>query len=75
MKEERDDSRKNVVLLTVIAIATMIVVLVGATFAYLASQVYSEDQANIEAVFLIAIQKADNYRISKGIAPLFLKMC
>ena len=49
MKEEREDSRKNVILLTVIAIATMIVVLVGATFAYLASQVHSEDQANIEA--------------------------
>ena len=49
MKEVREDSRKNVILLTVIAIATMIVVLVGATFAYLASSVQSSDQANIEA--------------------------
>lgn len=49
MKEEREDSRRNVVLLTIIAIATMIVVLVGATFAYLASQVNNEGQANIQA--------------------------
>ena len=49
VREERDDSRKNVVVLTIIAIATMIVVLVGATFAYLASQVASNDVANIEA--------------------------
>ena len=49
VREERDDSRKNVIVLTIIAIATMIVVLVGATFAYLASQVASNDTANIEA--------------------------
>ncbi len=49
MNEEREDSRRNVVLLTVIAIATMLIVLVGATFAYLASQVNSEGQSNIQA--------------------------
>lgn len=49
VREEKGDSRKNIVLLTIIAIATMIVVLVGATFAYLASQVSANDVANIEA--------------------------
>ena len=38
MKEEKyRDNRGNVVLLTVIAIVTMVIVLVGATFAYFAS--------------------------------------
>ena len=49
VREDRNDSRKNVIMLTIIAIATMVVVLVGATFAYLASQVASNDVANIEA--------------------------
>ena len=52
MKEEGKESnnRGNIILLTVIAIATMIIVLVGATFAYLASSIQDEDIANIEAV-------------------------
>ena len=49
VREENSDSKKNVILLTVIAIATMVVVLVGATFAYLASSVHSVDQADIDA--------------------------
>ncbi|MBE6155459.1 MAG: hypothetical protein E7164_01730 [Firmicutes bacterium] len=43
------DGRGNVILLTVIAIVTMIIVVVGATFAYLASSVQSGDISNINA--------------------------
>lgn len=43
------NGRSNVILLTVIAIVTMIIVVVGATFAYLASSVDSDDVANINA--------------------------
>ena len=39
----------NVILLTVIAIVTMIIVVIGATFAYLASSVQDGDQSNINA--------------------------
>jgi len=44
------NGRSNVILLTVIAIVTMIIVVVGATFAYLASSVDSDDVSNINAV-------------------------
>lgn len=47
MKENEDNNRGNVILLTVIAIATMIIVVVGATFAYLASSVQDSDSSNI----------------------------
>lgn len=36
---DENSKKSNVVLLTVIAIVTMLVVVIGATFAYLASQV------------------------------------
>ena len=50
MKEEKyRDNRGNVVLLTVIAIVTMVIVLVGATFAYLASNIDGSRSANINA--------------------------
>jgi len=50
MKEkEYKDNRGNVVLLTVIAIVTMVIVLVGATFAYLASNIEGSKSANINA--------------------------
>ena len=50
MKEnEYNDNRKNVVLLTVIAIVTMVIVLIGATFAYLASNIEGSKSANINA--------------------------
>lgn len=50
MKEkEYKDNRSNVVLLTVIAIVTMVIVLVGATFAYLASNIEGSKSANINA--------------------------
>ena len=50
MKEEKyRDNRGNVVLLTVIAIVTMVIVLVGATFAYLASNIEGSKSANINA--------------------------
>lgn len=51
MEEVRKETNNkgNVILLTVIAIVTMIIVLVGATFAYLASSVADEDSANINA--------------------------
>ncbi len=42
-----DSKKSNVVLLTVIAIVTMLVVVVGATFAYLASQVDGKGNSNI----------------------------
>lgn len=46
-KENMEDSRGNVILLTVIAIATMVVVVIGATFAYLSSSVDSSATSNI----------------------------
>ncbi len=50
MKEENyRDNRGNVVLLTVIAIVTMVIVLIGATFAYLASNIEGSKSANINA--------------------------
>lgn len=51
MKETKGEGngRSNVILLTVIAIVTMIIVVVGATFAYLASSVGSGDTANVNA--------------------------
>lgn len=48
-KEYNDKKRSNIVVLTVIAIATMIIVVIGATFAYLASRADVEDSADIEA--------------------------
>lgn len=45
MNEE--SNKNNVVLLTVIAIVTMLVVVVGATFAYLASRIDGKGQSNI----------------------------
>lgn len=51
MRETKGEGngRSNVILLTVIAIVTMIIVVVGATFAYLASSVGSGDTANVNA--------------------------
>ena len=51
MKDTKGESngRSNVILLTVIAIVTMIIVVVGATFAYLASSVSPGDAANVNA--------------------------
>lgn len=51
MKEIKNEeaSRGNVILLTVIAIVTMIIVVVGATFAYLANSVSPGDSVNINA--------------------------
>ena len=53
MKEVRNDSdynsSRNVILLTIIAITTMIVVVIGATFAYLANSVTDNAEANITA--------------------------
>ena len=51
MKEikKENDGRGNVILLTVIAIVTMIIVVVGATFAYLASSVQDGGVSNINA--------------------------
>ena len=43
------NGRSNVILLTVIAIVTMVIVVVGATFAYLASSVSPGDAANVNA--------------------------
>lgn len=50
MKEKEDNNRGNVILLTVIAIVTMVIVVVGATFAYLASSVQDSDASNINVV-------------------------
>lgn len=44
---DESSKKSNVVLLTVIAIVTMIVVVIGATFAYLASQVDGKGNSNI----------------------------
>ena len=44
---EQNSNKKNVVLLTVIAIVTMLVVVIGATFAYLASQIQGKGTSNI----------------------------
>ena len=44
-----EKNKSNVVVLTVIAIATMIVVVIGATFAYLANSVQTGDTAEIQA--------------------------
>jgi hypothetical protein len=48
MKKEHT-GRDNVLVLTVIAIVTMVIVVVGATFAYLASNVGAGDDSNIQA--------------------------
>ena len=51
MKDERyRDNRGNIILLSVIAIVTMVIVLVGATFAYLASNIEGSNTSNINAV-------------------------
>ncbi|MBE6147929.1 MAG: hypothetical protein E7167_00240 [Firmicutes bacterium] len=47
--KKESDGRGNVILLTVIAIVTMIIVVVGATFAYLASSVQDSGVSNINA--------------------------
>ena len=44
---DENSKKSNVVLLTVIAIVTMLVVVIGATFAYLASQVDGKGNSNI----------------------------
>lgn len=44
---DENSKKSNVVLLTVIAIVTMLVVVIGATFAYLASQVEGKGNSNI----------------------------
>lgn len=48
-KSEKSERNSNVILLIVIAIATMIIVVIGATFAYLASTTQGSNTANIEA--------------------------
>ena len=47
--KRESNGRGNVILLTVIAIVTMIIVVIGATFAYLASTVQDTDASNINA--------------------------
>ncbi|MBQ6840964.1 MAG: hypothetical protein IJO63_02460 [Bacilli bacterium] len=47
--KKESNGRGNVILLTVIAIVTMIIVVIGATFAYLASSVQDSDTSNINA--------------------------
>ena len=51
MKDTKGEGngRSHVILLTVIAIVTMIIVVIGATFAYLASSVSPGDAANVNA--------------------------
>ena len=46
--EIRNDSNKSIIVLTIIAVCTMIVTLVGATFAYLANDVQNEVKANLD---------------------------
>ena len=51
MKENEirnDSNKKSIVILTIIAICTMIVTLVGATFAYLANNVQSEVRSKLD---------------------------
>lgn len=48
---EKKEKNSNVILLVVIAIATMVIVVIGATFAYLASTAADNDTANINAGF------------------------
>ena len=46
---EEKNNKTQIILLTVIGLVTMIVVVIGATFAYLASTIESENTANINA--------------------------
>lgn len=69
-KEENNETKGNVILLTVIALATMIVVVIGATFAYLANSVDDFDSSNIGAstqgtadMFLISAGKDINIMV------------
>lgn len=61
MNEE--SNKNNVVLLTVIAIVTMLVVVVGATFAYLASHIEGKDQSNINVTTNVS---SDMFLIDAG---------
>ena len=60
--------RKNTLLLTVIAIATLLVAVVGATFAYFATQVSTENNglnvvANTEAATAIFLASGEDLSI------------
>lgn len=61
MNEE--SNKNNVVLLTVIAIVTMLVVVVGATFAYLASRIDGKGQSNINVTTNVS---SDMFLIDAG---------
>lgn len=63
---DENSKKSNVVLLTVIAIVTMLVVVIGATFAYLASQVDGKVNSNINVTTNVS---SDLFLIDAG-API-----
>lgn len=63
---DENSKKSNVVLLTVIAIVTMIVVVIGATLAYLASQVDGKGNSNINVTTNVS---SDLFLIDAG-API-----
>ena len=63
---DENSKKSNVVLLTVIAIVTMLVVVIGATFAYLASQVDGKGNSNINVTTNVS---SDLFLIDAG-API-----
>ena len=78
MEEIKKESagRGNVILLTVIAIVTMIIVVVGATFAYLASSVQSGDTSNLNAITdggsdLLLINAGDDIDIEANLTNFY----